>query len=143
MQRHAQNLFVLFWLALGLVYGSAFAAAADLEINTPAITSLKSSMQQRHGQLNEYYNNGAVGLTRDGFIEVRDATAVNLAQRQSVNSKVAAENDDRRALYKEIAKANSHPEWEGEVRNTFAQRWIEKASPGWWYQNSSGSWVKK
>ena len=143
MQRHAQNLFVSFWLALGLVYSSAFAAAADLEINTPAITSLKSSMQQRHGQLNEYYNNGAVGLTRDGFIEVRDATAVNLAQRQSVNSKVAAENEDRRALYKEIAKANSHPEWEGEVRNTFAQRWIEKASPGWWFQNSGGSWVKK
>ena len=30
----------------------------------------------------------------------------------------------------EIARANGKPEWEGEIRNTFAQRWIEKASPG-------------
>ncbi len=143
MQRHAQNFLGWLWLALGLVCSTAFAAAADLEINTPAIASLKVSMQQRHGQLMEYYSNGAVGLTRDGLIAVHDANAIPLAQRQSVTSKVAAENDDRRALYKEIAKANSHPEWEEEVRNTFARRWVEKAAPGWWYQNSSGSWTKK
>lgn len=140
---HAQNMIIWLWLSLGLLSNTALAAAADLEINTPAIASLKASMQQRHGQLNEFYSNGAVGLTRDGLIEIRDANAVPLAQRQSVSSKVAAENDDRRALYREIAKANAHPEWEDEVRNTFARRWIEKAAPGWWYQNSSGSWTKK
>lgn len=140
---HARNMIIWLWLSLGLVCNTALAAAADLEINTPAIASLKTSMQQRHGQLNEYYSNGAVGLTRDGLVEVRDANVIPLAQRQSVSSKVAAENDDRRALYKEIAKANAHPEWEAEVRNTFAGRWVEKAASGWWYQNSNGSWTKK
>lgn len=138
----SQHIIIWLWLVLSFAFNSAL-AAADLEINTPAIASLKASMQQRHGQLVEYYNNGAVGLTRDGLIAVRDANAVPLAERQSVNAKVAAENADRQALYQEIAKANAHPEWESDVRKTFAQRWVEKAAPGWWYQGSGGSWSKK
>ena len=117
-------------------------AAADLEINTPAISSLKNSMQARHGQLASHYASGAVGLTRDGLVALRDANAVPLKDRQSVNSLVAAENADRNALYKEIANANGHPEWESEVRGTFAQRWVQKAQGGWWYQDGGG-WVKK
>lgn len=128
-------------LLTGLMLGM-LAQAADMEVNTPAITALKGSMQTRHGQLSSFYASGAVGFTRDGLIAVRDANAVPLAQRQSVNSLVAAENNDRNALYKEIANANNHPEWEAEVRGTFAQRWIQKAPAGWYYQDGSG-WVKK
>ncbi len=117
-------------------------AAADLEINTPAISSLKNSMQARHGQLASHYASGAVGLTRDGLVALRDANAVPLKDRQGVNGLVAAENADRNALYKEIANANGHPEWESEVRGTFAQRWVQKAQGGWWYQDGGG-WVKK
>jgi uncharacterized protein YdbL (DUF1318 family) len=118
-------------------------AAADLEINTPAISSLKQSMQQRHGDLSGFYASGAVGLTQDGLVAVRDPAAAPLAQRQAMNSLVAAENQDRQALYREISRANGHPEWEGEVRSTFAQRWISKAAPGWWYQGPGGAWTKK
>lgn len=117
-------------------------AAADLEINTPAISALKSSMQARHTQLEPQFSSGAVGLTRDGLIAIHDANAVPLRERQAVNSLVAAENNDRTALYREIASANGHPEWESEVRNTFAQRWVQKAQSGWWYQNGGG-WAKK
>lgn len=118
-------------------------AAADLEINTPGISAIKSAMQARHGELAGFYASGAVGLTRDALVAMHDANAVPLAQRQKVNSLVAAENNDRNALYKEIASANGHPEWEAEVRNTFAQRWVQKAQSGWWYQDSSGAWAKK
>ena len=132
------------WMALALLAMPILAsAAADLEINTPAISALKRAMQDRHGQLAGFYASGAVGLTRDGLIAVRDAAAVPLAQRQAVNGLVAAENQDRHALYREIARANGHPEWEEEVRSTFAQRWVQKAAPGWWYQNHGGAWVKK
>lgn len=132
-----------------LMFALAFAAAgqalaqANLEINTPAIASLQASMQQRHGQLAGLYGSGAVGLTRDGNVVLRDANAVPLAQRQQVNSLVAAENQDRAALYREIARANNRPEWENDIRATFAQRWIEKAQAGWYYQNTSGTWVRK
>lgn len=118
-------------------------AAADIEADTPAITKLKQSMQQRHGQLAPFYGNGAVGLTQDGLVAMRDANAVPLAERQLVNSLVAAENQDRIGLYREIAHANNHPEWEGEIRSTFSQRWIKLAKSGWWYQAANGSWVQK
>ena len=130
-------LVALLWMPL-LVF-----AAADLEINTPAIGSLKMAMQQRHGQLAGHFASGAVGLTRDGLVAVRDAALVPLAQRQAVNGLVAAENQDRQALYRESARANGHPEWEEEIHSTFAQRWVQKAAPGWWYQNHAGAWVRK
>lgn len=122
---------------------AAHARGTNIEINTPAITKLKQSMQQRHGQLAPYYVSGAVGLTRDGMIAMRDANAVPLAQRQSVNALIAAENQDRNALYREIARANGHPEWEKDIRATFSQRWISLAKSGWWYQAANGSWTKK
>lgn len=118
-------------------------AQANLEINTPAIKSLELSMQQRHAQLAPLYASGAVGLTRDGNVALRDARAVPLAQRQQVNALVASENQDRAALYREIARANGHPEWEADIRATFAQRWINRAQPGWYYQSASGAWVRK
>ena len=134
----------ILWMIVALVWMPLQAlAAADLEINTPAISQLKNAMQSRHSQLASHYASGAVGLTRDGLVALRDAAAVPLAQRQAVNSLVAAENQDRQALYREIARANGHPEWEEEVRTTFAQRWVQKAASGWWVQNHGGAWVKK
>jgi uncharacterized protein YdbL (DUF1318 family) len=130
--------------SLFVAFGSNFAQAvvADLEINTPAISAIKASMQVRHGQLLPHYNSGAVGLTKDGLVAVRDATAVPLKDRGGINSLVAAENADRNKLYKEIAAGNGHPEWEGDIKQTFAGRWVDKAQAGWYYQ-SGGGWVKK
>lgn len=135
---------ILFGLLVftGLLVSPLGLAAADLEINTPAIAALQASMQARHGKLAGFYTAGAVGLTKDGLIAVKDASAVALKDRQSLNSLVSAENSDRNALYKEIATANSHPEWEAEIRSTFAQRWVQKAQAGWWYQDANG-WVKR
>ncbi|MEW5889363.1 MAG: YdbL family protein [Pseudomonadota bacterium] len=132
----------LVWV-LGVLLAGLAHAQGNLEINTPAIAALKNAMQQRHSQLAPHYASGAVGLTRDGRIAVRDANAMALAQRQQVAALVAAENNDRAALYREIARANGHPEWEADVRATFAQRWIDKAQPGWWVQDARGEWVRK
>lgn len=117
-------------------------AAADIEINTPGVTALTQSMQTRYAQLAGHYASGAVGLTSDGLVAVRDASAIPLSERQAVNALVTAENQDRKALYSEIARANGHPEWADEIRSTFAQRWIQRAQAGWWIQSPKG-WVKK
>ena len=137
------RLYVFFALLCSLMLISPAWAEADLEINTPAIASIKSGMRERHAELRPYYQSGAIGLTRSGGIAVRDATLVPLAQRQQLNSLVAAQNKDRDVLYREIATANGHPEWEPQVRGTFAERWIQKAPAGWWYRNADGTWVKK
>lgn len=140
MKRPFHRLVALF--ALMLVGVTAW-AQADLEINTPAIAALKESMQRRHAQLAPHYASGAVGLTQDGLVALRDANAVPLPQRAAVNALIAAENQDRLALYREIARANGHPEWEKDIRATFAQRWIDKAQPGWWYRRPDGTWARK
>ncbi len=118
------------------------AMAANFDINTPAINQIKQSMAARFGHLQGYFGSGAVGLTRDGLVAIRDINAVPLNQRNAVQQLVAGENRDRNALYREIAKANGHPEWESKIRATFAGRWINQARPGWWYQGPSG-WRRK
>ena len=117
-------------------------AGADLEVNTPAISAIKNSMQARHARLASYYANGAIGLTRDGLIAVKDANAVPLSERGALTGLVKEENADRTKLYSEIAQANGHPEWQADIQNTFANRWIDKAQSGWWVQGAGG-WVKK
>ena len=129
-------------LALGLCWSVMGFAEADLEINTPGVAAIQQSMQARHAQLAPLYGSGAVGIAANGLVTLRDAAAVPLAARQGVNALVAAENQDRNALYKEIARANGHPEWEAEIRSTFAQRWIQRAQPGWWVQ-AGGGWRQK
>jgi uncharacterized protein YdbL (DUF1318 family) len=118
-------------------------AKADISVNTPAIQQLKASMEQRHKQLAPYYNSGAIGMTRNGEIVLRDQKLVSLQDRNAVKALVSKENRDRGALYKEIASANGHPEWEAEIRSTFAKRWISNAPRGWWYQNQQGAWTQK
>jgi len=118
-------------------------AQADLNVSTPAIRSLTASMEARHASLEPYYASGVVGLTADGMVALRDANAVPLAQRNAVRRLVADENADRSALYREVAAANGHPDWERDIRSTFAQRWIAKARSGWWYQDAAGRWVQK
>lgn len=118
-------------------------AQGNLEINTPAVAALKASMQGRFSQLEPLFAAGAIGLTRDGRVEMRDASQVPLPQRGAASSLVAAENRDRAALYQEIARANGHPEWEGDIARTFGGRWIDKARSGWWVQEAGGNWTKK
>lgn len=118
-------------------------AAADINISSPAIRSLTNSMASRQQQLNTYYRAGSIGLTSNGLITIRSPGAVPLKQRNTLKQLVAADNRDRNALYREIAKANGHPEWEQEIRSTFSRRWIANAPAGWWYQDNSGNWRQK
>jgi len=118
-------------------------AGADISVNTPAIRQLEAAMEKRHRQLAKYYTDGAVGMTRNGEITIRDQKLIALQDRNTVKSLVASENRDRSALYAEIAKANGHPEWEAEIRDIFARRWIDNAPSGWWYQAAQGGWKQK
>ena len=118
-------------------------AKADISVNTPAIQQLQASMEKRHKKLAPYYKSGAVGMTGNGEITVRDQKLVAMKDRNAVKGLVSKENRDRSALYKEIASANGHPEWEAEIRSTFAKRWVGNAPAGWWYQNKKGAWEQK
>jgi uncharacterized protein YdbL (DUF1318 family) len=119
-------------------------AAADITLRTPAIQAIQARMEQRfEASLKAHFDSGALGFTNDGMITLRDATKVGLKDRVAVNQAVADDNRDRDAVYREIAVANGHPEWEDEIRATFAKQWVDSARAGWWYQTTAGAWKQK
>lgn len=128
--------------ALDLVIPAA-QAQADIDISSPAIRALTASMKARAADLEALFASGAIGLTADGLVEIRDANAVPLADRNRVKKLVSDDNADRNALYREIATANGKPEWEVDIRSTFAERWIANARAGWYYKSKAGAWTQK
>lgn len=123
---------------------SAQAQQPDFKINTPQINTIKSRMAARQKQqLNAWFDSGAIGFTDDGLVTVRDRSAVSLSERRNLESVVADENRDRKAVYREIAVANGHPDWEQQIQQTWSEEWIRNARPGWYYQQSNGSWKQK
>ncbi len=130
------------WMLVGI--GSAQAQSApDITIKTPAIQAIQSRMESRFAStLRAGFDSGALGFTSDGLITVRDAGKLELKDRVSMNAAVADDNRDRKAVYREVAVANGHPEWESQIRDVFAKQWIASARSGWWYQ-SGGAWKQK
>lgn len=124
--------------------GTAHAQAApDITIKTPAIQAIQARMKQRFDStLRAGFDSGALGFTEDGLITVRDASKLALRDRVPVNTAVADDNRDRRAVYREVAVANGHPEWEARIREVFARQWVDSARSGWWYQQG-GQWKQK
>lgn len=133
------NLARLISAALPAAYAQA---APDFNASSPEIERLKAAMSARFGKMRPYFDSGAVGLTSNGLVAMRDVNAVPLAERASVNTLIQQENSDRNALYTAIAAANKHPEWRADIQKTFAQRWIAQAKSGWWYQGAGG-WQQK
>jgi uncharacterized protein YdbL (DUF1318 family) len=131
------------WVSLLVWSVQPAQAAANINIETPAIRSIRASMEKRFPKLEPFYENGSVGMTNNGLIAVRDLNLIALKDRKKASGLVAEENRDRKTLYREIARANGHPEWEADIRATFASRWISNAPAGWWYQNDGGDWQRK
>jgi len=130
------------WALVGI--GSARAQSApDISLKTPAIQAIQSRMEARfNGSLRAGFDSGALGFTEDGLVSVRDAGKLALKDRVAMNAAVADDNRDRKAVYREVAVANGHPEWEAQIRNVFAKQWVESARSGWWYQ-AGGGWKQK
>lgn len=129
---------------LDFLVADAQAQQAEIEINTPQINAIKARMAERQKTtLNSLFDAGAIGFGSDGLVAIRDRSAVSLSERRTLESVVAEENRDRRAVYREIAVANGHPEWEQEIQETFAKEWVRNARKGWFYEDSSGAWRQK
>lgn len=123
--------------------GSAHAQSPDITIKTPAIQAIQARMVSRFDStLRAGFDAGALGFASDGTIVVRDASKLELRDRVRIQQAVAEDNRDRNAVYREVAVANGHPEWESQIRQVFAKQWIASARSGWWYQ-SGGSWKQK
>lgn len=128
---------------LGFFISSAH-AEVNINISSPAIVEITNRMKSRYDtSLKTYLNSAVIGFSNQGFIEILNAKSLGLKDRQKAKKLVADENRDRRALYREMAVANGHPDWEQAIQNVFVKTWKDHAHKGWKYQNADGSWLTK
>lgn len=121
----------------------AFAEEATT-VSNAAIRGLKEQIGRRHRELLPFYQQGQAGITRDGFLEVRETSGLGLPQVAALKRLVDADNAARRQLYEEVARAlNLKPEQVPQVRKIFAKQWREKAQAGWAVQSDDGQWGRK
>ena len=121
----------------------AFAEEATT-VSNAAIRGLKEQIGQRHRELVPFYQQGQVGITRDGLLEIRGTGGLALPQVAAMKRLVDADNAARRQLYEEVAKAlNLKPDQVSQVRKVFAKQWREKAQAGWAVQADDGQWGRK
>lgn len=114
----------------------------DFDKQSPEKLALENSLAARMVSLRPFFDSGAIGVTEAGLIEFRDRNLVPLKDRNNVVQLVAAQNNDWNALYAEIARLSGHPEWQDNIRSTFAERWVAKANAGWYYRQG-GAWKQK
>ena len=105
---------------------SPASAWADEEttVSNPTIRSLREKMKARFQTLTPYYQKGALKEGDNGYLTVTDAAELNLKEKRDLNSLVDAENNDRKTLYAEVAKAlKIEPSQLGRIAEIFAKEW--------------------
>jgi len=135
---------------------SAYAADVDadalaIELSSmPEVLKAYDDMNRRLPRLNSLFANGAVGLTNQGLISVRDKAKLGPQD----DGLVSAENQSRKTVVMSMAKAimklNKQKESKaaldqmlGKAAATYADTKREAAQPGWWVQLQNGRWVQK
>lgn len=123
---------------------AAYAQEQETSVSNPKIRALKESIKERFAEFERFYNDSHVGEAIDGFVQVREEGDLSLKDRAQLRSLVKDENEDRKNLYAEVARALEIESSQiPRLQKVFAESWIEKARPGWWIQKEDGEWAKK
>ncbi|HHB91757.1 MAG TPA: DUF1318 domain-containing protein [Thioploca sp.] len=130
-------------IKLANIFISSAYAEINIDISSPNIQILQDNMAKRHQKLKRGYEIGAIGITNDGLVTLRNPDKIPLKNLPKIKRWIEEENQERLNLYKEIALENKHPEWESDIKAIFISRWIELAESGWWYQDSKEQWQRK
>lgn len=116
----------------------------------PEVVSAYAEMSRRQSALNALFTSGAVGLTSQGLVTVREKAKVT-AQDEAL---VSAENRNRKTIIGSMAKAilkitkqeatkAALDQTMGKAAATYAETRRESAKTGWWMQLNNGKWVQK
>lgn len=116
----------------------------------PEVTKAYEVMSRNRAKVSELLASGAVGLSNQGLITVRDKSRVT-AQDETL---LKTDNDSRKTIItgmakailkvgkQEINKANMD-QLLGKAATTYAETKRDEAAPGWWLQLQNGRWVQK
>lgn len=111
-------------------------AHAQVKEDSARVKQIATSMRARNAELDAAKKTGAVGENNRGFVELVKADAIADAdQKNTIQRTIAAENDDRKALYQEIARLNSDQNMTvSTVERVYAQKRLERAQSGELFQ---------
>lgn len=100
--------------------------------DSPRARQILQAMRDRHSQLESVKQTGAVGENNRGFVELVYPDKISDAERlNEVQRVIAAENEDRKAFYQEIARLNQDQDLKvGVVEAIYAQKRLERARSG-------------
>jgi len=130
----------LWWNFVGVVH----AAGTETSVSNPTIDAIKGKLKKRAPVLNPFFDAGAIGEGKDGLVVVRDISVLPMKDRARINRVVKEENNDRLAMYREVAKElNVEKKDLPRVQESFAREWQKFARPGWWIQTPAGAWEKR
>lgn len=115
----------------------------NLEFGTPPIMVVKHSLTQRSSRLIRFYEHGSIGLAYDGMIKMRDASHLNLVQRQAAEKLIDQENPERDALILALAEAQGGKEAIPAAREAQVKFWKAHWKSGWWMEDAQGNWFQK
>jgi hypothetical protein len=116
----------------------------------PEVSKAYEDMNRNLKRLYELFASGAVGLSSQGLISVKDKAKVTPQDEVLVKG----ENESRKVVITGMAKAilkiNKQPVTKaamdqllGKSAASYAETKRDEAKPGWWIQLANGRWVQK
>lgn len=94
------------------------------EVSNATIRALKERMKGRYQQMKPFYDKNLIKEGDDGYVIIGDQGSLGLREKRDLNSLVDAENQDRKALYQEVAKAlKIDPGQIDRIGKIFAKEW--------------------
>jgi len=119
-------------------------AQEEQTVSTPKIRALKQSLKDKEPLLRPFFDQGNIGESNDGFIQIRSENNLNLKDKADLRRLTKDVNNDRENLYSEVARAlNIEENQIPRIQKIFAKSWIENSRPGWWIQKDDGEWIRK
>ena len=100
-----------------------------------AFADFASRMKERLPSLVQAKDQGKVGEGTDGFVYVRESDS------EKIKKMVAAENEDRKMLFKAMSSKTGGSV--DEVANKFSKALVKKSKKGHWFRKSSGEWIQR
>ncbi len=114
-------------------------AQIKFNVSTAKANKIKDRQRGRIKQLDKYKKKGFLGESEKGTVVIK-SKKFRPIQAKKIKKLIEAENDDRMALYKEIANANSSQQ--AQVIKSFSKSFQDLSPKGTWVQES-GNWKQK
>lgn len=110
-------------------------ASPSLREASPEVTRLAESMRERHSEIEALRAAGCVGEDNRGYLSFRGCDDLDEEEEREARELVNKENEDRRALYQEIARLNAEAGITAQqVERIFAERRLQRAQSGHFVQ---------